>query len=89
MSHSVNRTRWHVDKNVPLALIFMLLAQTMGAFWWASRVQATIDNNAIRISKLESLVLDINRLSERQVRLEVQNENVEKILTRIEEKLGK
>jgi len=82
-------TRWVIDKHVPLALIFAIFVQTTGAFWWASRVQATVENNAVRIARLETVVLNINKLSERQVRLEVQNENVEKILTRIEDKLQK
>jgi len=82
-------TRWVIDKHVPLALIFAIFVQTTGAFWWASRVQATVENNAVRIQKLEALVIDINKLSERQVRLEVQTENVEKILTRIEDKIQK
>lgn len=82
-------TRWVIDKHVPLALIFAIFVQTMGAFWWASRVQATVENNAVRIQKLEALVVNINKLSERQVRLEVQTENVEKILTRIEDKIQK
>jgi hypothetical protein len=89
MESENRRSNWVIDKHVPLALILAILVQTMGAFWWASRVQATIENNAVRIAKLESLALDINRLSERQVRLEVQNENVEKILNRIEEKIRK
>lgn len=89
MAVKERRGSWVIDKHIPLALIFAIFLQTAGAFWWASRVQATVENNNMRITRLESVSIDIARLSERQVRLEVQNENVEKILGRIERKMEK
>ena len=89
MTERKKRGSWVIDKHIPLALIFAIFLQTAGAFWWASRVQATIENNDMRITRLEAVAMDIARLSERQVRLEVQNENVEKILSRIEHKMEK
>ena len=35
-------TRWHLDKRVPIALVFLIIAQTAGAVWWASAVNGSI-----------------------------------------------
>lgn len=42
---SMNRnddSAWHLDKKVPLAMIFAILVQTAGAFWWASNQDARL-----------------------------------------------
>ena len=35
-------TRWHLDKRVPIALVFLIITQTAGAVWWASAVNGSI-----------------------------------------------
>lgn len=34
---------WHLDKRVPIALIFAIFMQTTGVIWWASSIQARMD----------------------------------------------
>jgi hypothetical protein len=34
--------RWHLDKRVPLALIFALFMQTIAAAWWASNTDSRL-----------------------------------------------
>lgn len=42
MNHRDDDGAWHLDKKVPLALIFTILAQTAMAFWWASSVNERV-----------------------------------------------
>jgi hypothetical protein len=35
--------RWHVGKEIPIALIVMLLIQSAGAIWWAATQSAKMD----------------------------------------------
>jgi hypothetical protein len=35
--------RWHVGKEIPIALIAMLLIQSAGAIWWAATQSAKMD----------------------------------------------
>jgi hypothetical protein len=54
---------WHLDKRVPLALIFAILVQTGAALWWAAGVNA-------RVEQLERQVIGSAPHVERIVRLE-------------------
>lgn len=38
-----DRERWHVGKEIPLALIFVLVVQTGGWIWWAATQSAKLD----------------------------------------------
>ncbi len=35
--------RWHIGKEIPLAVLLMLFVQTGGGIWWAANVSAKID----------------------------------------------
>lgn len=35
--------RWHVGKEIPIALIFALFIQTAGWIWWAATQSAKLD----------------------------------------------
>lgn len=35
--------RWHIGKEVPLAVLFMLLVQTGGGIWWLAQMSSKID----------------------------------------------
>jgi hypothetical protein len=35
--------KWHMGKEVPLALILMMSLQTLGAVWWAATQSAKLD----------------------------------------------
>ena len=34
--------QWHLDKRVPIALIFAIALQTGGALWWAASIQTRV-----------------------------------------------
>jgi hypothetical protein len=35
--------KWHVGKEVPLAVLFTLMVQTGGGIWWLAQVSSKID----------------------------------------------
>lgn len=43
MSQPQRDERWHVGKEIPLVLIFMLFVQTAGWIWWAATQSAKLD----------------------------------------------
>ncbi len=43
--------RWHIAKEVPLAVLFMLCLQTGGGIWWLAQLSAKIDNAISRIGE--------------------------------------
>lgn len=48
-----NQQRWHIGKEVPIALIFTLSAQTIGGVWWASGLTFEVRELARRVAGLE------------------------------------
>ncbi len=44
-----NNGKWHVGKEIPIALLFAIFIQTAGGIWWAATLTAKIDslNNQI------------------------------------------
>jgi hypothetical protein len=54
---------WHLDKKVPVALIFAIAMQTAGAIWWASAVNS-------RIAALEHGQLQVSSVNDRLARME-------------------
>jgi hypothetical protein len=37
------KERWHIGKEIPLAVLLMLFIQTGGGIWWLAQVSAKID----------------------------------------------
>lgn len=46
--------RWHVGKEIPLALIFALFLQTAGWVWWAATQSAKLDYIAGKVDRFEA-----------------------------------
>ena len=46
--------KWHVGKEIPLAMIFGLLFQTAGVIWWAASLSGKIDSLAEHVAELKS-----------------------------------
>lgn len=63
------RERWHVGKEVPLALIFGMLVQTGAAVWWARGQVANDSDHERRIAALEK-ERDVARVAERMAVME-------------------
>lgn len=55
--------KWHIGKEIPLALVFSILFQTGGVIWWAATLSGKIDTLSEKVVKLqeEKLVQDTIR----------------------------
>lgn len=71
---------WHLDKRVPIALIFTIVAQTFVAGFWLSQLQQ-------RVFFLEEKVDAMAGQDRRLTRLETRMESIIDALGRIEKKL--
>jgi hypothetical protein len=58
------KERWHVGKEIPLAVIFGLLMQTGGLVWWMRGLVAADHDHEKRLALLER-ERETGRLSER------------------------
>jgi hypothetical protein len=80
----VNGEPWHLDKRVPVAIIFALLIQTAGAVWWASAMSSSVAALREADSRLEAADVQIRiDATSREARLRL----VEQGATRMETKL--
>ena len=79
---------WHLDKRVPIALIFALLVQTGGIFWWGGGLDKQVAEQERRITKLESvddqLTDEMRRIEGRLSSLEANGKAQLSILSRVE-----
>lgn len=64
---SEEKPKWHIEKGVPLALVYMMAAQLAGGVWFAAAVFKEVESNTRRITTVEQ-----QRVSERLATLEAQ-----------------
>jgi hypothetical protein len=77
------RDKWHLDKRVPIGIIFAMLGQMAGALWFASKLDS-------RILALEAATLAQHDRDERQDRTNSEGMSmVHRQLERIDEKLDR
>lgn len=76
------REPWHLDKRIPIALILVIILQTVGAFFWAGAA-------SMRLSNVEKIAEKNSQLGERLTRVEEKTNYIAKGVERIEEKLDK
>jgi hypothetical protein len=69
MSHRDDDQQWHLDRKVPLALIFTIIAQTIVAAWAASNIWT-------RVGELERKVEAAAPQAERTIRLETKVDGI-------------
>ena len=59
---------WHLDKKVPLALMVAIVAQTVGAVWWAASLSQRVNDLergwTAAVPRLESLISLDKRVDE-------------------------
>lgn len=46
--------RWHVGKEIPLALIVAVVLQTVGVIWWVAQLSNKIDNAVSNMAEFKS-----------------------------------
>ncbi len=73
-------TAWHLDRRVPLALIFAILTQTAGAFWWASSITARVTNLEAQVaSQAAGNMPLVERMTRVETKLDGMREDVNDI----------
>lgn len=45
---------WHLGKEIPITLIFLILVQSAGGFWWAATLTNKVDNLTSQIADLKA-----------------------------------
>lgn len=55
MADKLAREGWHLDKKVPLALIFAIAVQTGTAVWWVSAKNSDDTHRDERLARIESV----------------------------------
>lgn len=48
---NIKQEKWHVGKEIPIAVIVTLMAQTGGWIWWAATQTAKLDNLVVMMSE--------------------------------------
>lgn len=67
---SNNDSQWHLSKSIPISIFFGLFVQLVAAVWMFSQMDAAIQNNAERITRVETRTDVIeNRAQEQAVQL--------------------
>ena len=82
---------WHLDKKVPIVILFMIAAQVITSVWWAAEMTAFSRANYAknveqekRLEIIESRERESFKVGERLVRLEVITENTNVVVRRLE-----
>jgi hypothetical protein len=70
--------RWHVDRNIPLALIYLLLGQFIVGVWVVSRLFSNVESQDKRIAVIEQ-----QKVSERLMTLESQMQDTKQVLYQV------
>lgn len=52
MSEDRRDEKWHVGKEIPVAVILAFFLQTIGAVWWAATLTAKIDELSYQVAAL-------------------------------------
>jgi hypothetical protein len=74
--------KWHLDKRVPIAMLFALLANLFAGIWYAAKIDS-------RVAALEISTRDNNLVLERLVRVETQLDGLKDAVNRIDQSVTK
>lgn len=85
MDQAARREQWHLDKRVPIGIIFALVVQTITFFVIATSWKTTVDG---RLGRLEEIVSDNKSQGDRIIILEQQLTFIAASLKRIEDRLS-
>lgn len=78
-------TNWHVGKEIPLAMLFAILAQTGAAIWWAASFSATVTTKLDDLSnQVASLTADKYTQHDAIRDQALMNEKIENIRRQVE-----
>lgn len=49
-----SQEKWHVGKEIPIALIFAIIIQTGAGMWWAATVTTKIDDLSYQVAAINA-----------------------------------
>jgi hypothetical protein len=75
-------THWTLDKRIPLAVVLTIVVQTAGMVWWAATISS-------RVAALESSQPGERDRADKLIKLETQQEGMQKSLENISGKLDR
>lgn len=78
---------WHLDKRIPLALIFTALAQIGTFIWWAAKTDEGVTALNNRVALLEASELSRSAIIERVIRVEEKISNINSTMQRVEKNI--
>lgn len=52
--HRRGRDRWHVGREIPIAVLVMLAIQTGGGIWWAAGLSSKLDSVIAQVAEIKS-----------------------------------
>jgi len=50
-----NKNQWHLDKRVPITLIFAIMIQTIAFVWFMATLRNDVDNNSFRLERVYTI----------------------------------
>lgn len=88
----MSETQWHLDRRVPIALIFAIIVQSAGVTWWASQMNERMTQVERRLAgfsvRNDATDERVNRQSSQIAVLTEQVANTNKSLERVELQLS-
>lgn len=94
-NHHTNKGQqhWHLDKRVPLSMIFALLVYAVTAIWFASGISTRMDFNERKLDEVDDKAVEAlnkqSELLERLARIEERGNQQIRLLERLESRLSK
>jgi len=80
---------WHLNKSVPLTLVFAIVMQTIALVWFISSLNSAVDSNKFAIVKLQSKTETLEeRVQSQAVTIARIDENLKFIRNSVETLLG-
>lgn len=77
---------WHLNKSVPISLIFALIVQATAIVWTVSSMSSTLEQNSIEIIRLDARTTSLERIVQEQaVAMARIDENIKAIRQYVEQ----
>jgi len=77
---------WHLNKSVPISLIFALICQAAAIIWTVSSMSSTLEQNSIEIVRLDARTTSFEKIVQEQaVAMARIDENIKAIRQYVEQ----
>ena len=80
MAQDIDDNKWHLDKKVPLALMFTIACQTSAIVWWAAGINARVEQLEKQLQLAAPHAERIIRLEEKVTTIRDGIEDIKKLL---------